>query len=337
MEIKSDRQFEIDLLRSIAIVIMLYANSFPYLAGFEPSSFIRVLMSLAAPLFIFLSGASSVLRSNDIRKNILGSFSVIITASMIDFFIWGILPFYSFDVLYVIGIGGIINSFTKNNSKLLLTFTIVCVLIGSLITYIIPYELELKDVGINEFSNYKITDALKNLACKGWFPVFPWLAFAFIGKLYALNKELINKKLFQYFWIILSLTILFYVINSKTITQPSRDGYIEIFYPPSAKFLVLAISWILTLIPITIFICKNFKSNLILLIGQCSLVVYIIHAVINSCFFSNSTVKYNQINYFLIFSFLFIWFTLFSRFLIFLRNFNIIKKCPYLIRKITGL
>ena len=337
MEIKSDRQYEIDLLRSVAIIIMLYANSFPYLAGFNPSGFIRVLMSLAAPLFIFLSGASSVLRANDIKKNLLGSFSVIITASLIDAFIWGTSPFYSFDVLYVIGIGGLINIFTKNNSKIILFLSLLCFVIGFFIPFLIPYELELKELTIADISDYNLLEASKNLLSKGWFPIFPWLAFAFLGKYYALNKEIINKLLFRFKWTVLPLTVLLFYINTQSIKQPFRDGYIEIFYPPNSTYLLLALAWILTLIPLTIYFCKTFKNKYLLYIGQCSLIVYILHAILNSYFFSQTSDKYSEFHYFLIFMSLFIIFTLFSRFLIFLRNYNIIKKCPYLIRKITGL
>ena len=54
------RNQAIDLVRGMAIVVMLQANITPYVNHFEhPHIVLRLIYSMAAPIFIFLSGYSA--------------------------------------------------------------------------------------------------------------------------------------------------------------------------------------------------------------------------------------------------------------------------------------
>ena len=55
----------IDLLRSVAIIIMVFANSAAYFYENNVNVTFRLISSLAAPLFIFLAGANLYFAEND--------------------------------------------------------------------------------------------------------------------------------------------------------------------------------------------------------------------------------------------------------------------------------
>ena len=101
---KQERNIWIDFIRSIAIIIMIIANSAAVIGNKEYSYFFRIICSLAAPLFVLISGisfsvSSKYPSSSDTKTK--SAFYLLITASCIDLFIWQIPPFNTFDVLYI--------------------------------------------------------------------------------------------------------------------------------------------------------------------------------------------------------------------------------------------
>ena len=102
------RDIPVDLLRGIAIALMVAANTVPYLLA-PPAPFpVRVLASLAAPLFILLSGMMVALsrtrKQYDLRYFLIRGGLVILIASGLEAVVWGIFPFIDMDVLFLIGI-----------------------------------------------------------------------------------------------------------------------------------------------------------------------------------------------------------------------------------------
>lgn len=96
----------IDVLRAIAVYIMLVANATPYLFPGVTNFAFRLICSCAAPIFIALSGYTFAIKPS--RKKAVNGFLLIISALLIDILAWNIPPFQTFDVLYVIGFGQII-------------------------------------------------------------------------------------------------------------------------------------------------------------------------------------------------------------------------------------
>ena len=98
------RLSSIDLLKTIAIIIMIIANSSPYILVSPHSIYTRIISSLAAPLFIFLSGFSFFLSFNknqNYRNKYFQVFYLFCSAILLDITIWHIMPFQTFDVLYL--------------------------------------------------------------------------------------------------------------------------------------------------------------------------------------------------------------------------------------------
>ena len=119
---KQERNIWIDFIRSIAIIIMIIANSAAVIGNKEYSYFFRIICSLAAPLFVLISGISFSVSSkypstSDTKTK--SAFYLLITATCIDLFIWQIPPFNTFDVLYIIAFGIFLNIFLKNKTLLL--------------------------------------------------------------------------------------------------------------------------------------------------------------------------------------------------------------------------
>jgi len=105
---QNTRDLTIDILRGLAIFTMLCANAIGYVTpSSEHPVWIKFYGSFAAPLFILLAGYMAsmglVQKGYPFSYYMKRGLMVILTAVVIDTLIWEILPFTTFDVLYVIG------------------------------------------------------------------------------------------------------------------------------------------------------------------------------------------------------------------------------------------
>ena len=107
------RFVELDIARSIAILIMIVANAAPSLLEEESvHPIFRVICSLAAPLFIFISGLTFRVNMDSKKSGLLkNAFYLLASAAFVDVAIWRIMPFCTFDVLYLIAFSQLITFF----------------------------------------------------------------------------------------------------------------------------------------------------------------------------------------------------------------------------------
>ena len=98
---ETNRIVQYDILRGIAISLMLMANSAASILTVTPPFLLRLVGSFAAPLFMVLVGMMLV-----ITKKPKPSRGLIIVGigCLVDLAVWQVLPFIGFDVLYTIGI-----------------------------------------------------------------------------------------------------------------------------------------------------------------------------------------------------------------------------------------
>jgi len=102
MENKS-RIDAIDFFRGLAVIVMIFANSTPYLFDLKDIFSIRFLFSAPAPIFIFLAGFTSQINFEKGKQiSFYRIFQCLLMAILIDIVIWRSVPFYTFDVLYLI-------------------------------------------------------------------------------------------------------------------------------------------------------------------------------------------------------------------------------------------
>jgi uncharacterized membrane protein len=283
------RNYSIDTIRGLAILVMILANSFPYIyENEEVSLWIRVLFSLAAPIFIFISGYTLQMNLGkgkqevQIVKRII---QILLIAIIIDVFIWRVLPFQSFDVLYLISFSLLLLLiFNKLTLKIKIGLFFLFVSIQLFLIYFFEYRFEVTDNSIftDDIDNNTLSLSSSGLRWlyDGWFPVFPWFILAFAGSLFKSSEHFFIK----YAKLFLLKGVLFFAgwiimlkLYPEFINEP-RDGYQELFYPAYGMYILAILG--------VIFICSfaiiktNFSLPLISSIGRVSLFVYLLHCVL---------------------------------------------------------
>lgn len=275
-------------MRTSAVIIMLLANSIPYYHDFNPSIICRMICSLAAPMFIFLSGFSAHFsKKNSKIHRYYPAFCVLIAAIFVDMAAWGVLPFVEYDVLYLISFGLLFNSFFQGKGYIQLFIAITILVLGPLALKFFDYRHEMIEFSIIDISLLlKSFDSLylfKRFLFDGWFPLVPWLGFSLLGYFFFYVQEEVKRLRYS----VLSASLIIFIFSFsllKNITpMQTRNGYIELFYPPTYTYIFFAVSWILLLYCLTCSITLSTKSsNTLSLLGRRSLFVYIIHSFILS-------------------------------------------------------
>lgn len=285
------RLSNIDFMRTTAIFIMIIANSAPYIMETPNPNWLRLVCSLAAPLFIFLSGFSFFLSFNknrNYKQKLMQGFYLMCTAVGIDWLIWGTLPFQAFDVLYLISIGIFVNILIFNfHVYVKLFIALGCMGATLLLQNKFGYRFIIEDSFEGTRFSMDFLESLtiqpQRLFIDGWFPIFPWISFAIIGCVVAERMEDILKML----KLVLASSLLLFVLGlallfTASTLQGERDGYLEFFYPASPIYLLIAFSFILLLFTSTANFSLPKGINFINVMGRNSLFVYIFHAAIIS-------------------------------------------------------
>ena len=295
------RDNSIDILRGTAVLIMFGANALGYVTPCElhPLWFI-IMSSMAAPLFIMISGYmaahNAASKNRGISYYLVRGGMLILTGVMVDGLIWQILPFVSFDVLYLIGLSLPVVYLLRKSSDWIKGAAIATALVAAYLlqrfwTYADnPVEIEymLPDA---DLAAYTPANFVKGMLLDGWFPVFPWIAAAIAGSLFAS----VRAKLQGSFASIPMATLgaiasiagiagvyLLYSSEAPFDLLSRREPYGEIFYPSTPLFMLGSLGvciLVMSLADATQHV-KLWKP--ISVLGRASLFNYIIHiAIIN--------------------------------------------------------
>ena len=124
---------------------------------------------------------------------------------------------------------------------------------------------------------------------------------------------------------------LFYQLSS------SRMGYIEVFYPPSAFYLLLAFLWIATLLSFRNRLSRIQPSTFYLNIGKSSLLIYMLHAAINHFIIEETDPQLNSFGYGVLVASLLVFFHFVSILHQHVKKHTLYKSCPIFVRKIFGI
>jgi uncharacterized membrane protein len=283
------RDTTIDILRGIAIFTMIAANtSAPVLAETPPMWF-RWYGSLAAPMFIFLSGMMVSLTSQKANHTLnyflVRGMIIMAIGAMIDLLVNTIYPFTTVDVLYLIGISLPISYFFLRTNFwfrwviVILIFALTPILQNAIGYTDYPTEYSLSGE-VNNIENQ--TNILAHWLVDGWFPIFPWAGFSLLGIVMGdLRKKYENFKKPTFILVgIGSLVlggIIWWFYSGKMLT---REGYIELFYPPTIGYILAVIGFIISL-----FVLVDYTSSLVLyqpfkILGEASLFMYLSHLAI---------------------------------------------------------
>ena len=292
----------IDFLRGIAVFIMIIANSTPYIFNLSSYNTLRIIFSLAAPIFIFLAGYTTQMNfENNKPEKLIRIFQVILIAVIIDIFVWRSIPFYSFDVLYLIGVSKlllfILNKYFNRAIKLFILFLSIFVFV--LLSQNLFYRFNLSDLNIDllykDSYYYFKSGALKRFFYDGWFPLFPWFMLVLMGALsYKFNS--IKSRHFFFLLILIGLfTLIFLVFYFNMTTFIVREKYFEIWYPLYGIKLLLPIAVILIIIG-TINLYSSINFRIFNILGQNSLFAYLLNAIFDSILDSYNLNNYSMIN-----------------------------------------
>lgn len=272
----SKRDHFIDFLRAIAILLMFFAHLLPHFSatGLDTFFVFRLLSSFPAPLFLLLTGLN--FSENQGFKVVLYKTLVFLgVGAFMDVVIWGIIPFYSFDVFYVIGLGYLLLYF-YSKWRLFLQISTLCLVVLIAILLQVNYQNNIPEVTLSQLQAYKLPEVLQNLFFNGWFPLFPWLLFVFLGftcKQYQLLQRFKNT-----FSLMIGLVILFmsiYLLSKSALFEP--DFAVELFYPAQWMYLLFALSFIHVLWFFKPLLKQNKFLNGLQSFGSYSLLLYVLH------------------------------------------------------------
>ena len=286
----NQRDLTVDVLRGLAIFVMIGANMAPLLKRPDVPFWFRYYASLAAPLFILISGMMVTLTietsHHDVKYFFVRGVLIIAVGVLVDVLLWKILPFTTVDVLYLIGLSLPLAALSLHlESKTRWGVVILIFLLTPLLQNVLGYSEYPTEIYLPE----KLTSIplqpisiLNHWIVDGWFPIFPWLGFSLLGaNLAGLRRKWkgFGKKVFLVAGVgITAVGILAWWLNPGPFM--ARAGYFELFYPPTLGFIMTVLGTILVLFYIvdkgpSVFVYNPFRA-----LGESSLFIYVLHLVV---------------------------------------------------------
>lgn len=287
-QIQVTRDKTIDILRGIAIVLMVMGNLQPVLQSPHPF-WLRAYGSFAAPIFIILSGMmvglTRLKKKHNFNYYLRRGLILIIIGALIDLLIWNIIPFSTIDVLYLIGLAiplsyGVHQLKTWQSIILIMGIFLGTIVLQNFLGYSAYPDAEKYLSALNTINLAWFLLSLRHWLIDGWFPIFPWLGYAFFGILVSrLRWQLNYQKKFLYWGLFLfALGLSLWVYYPGALYE--REGYSELFYPPVIGFNLTALGLFLGLL-FLVDLTKNIPLyKYFQVLGECSLFMYILHSVI---------------------------------------------------------
>ena len=286
----SQRDLTVDVLRGLAIFVMIGANMAPLFEGSVPFLF-RYYGSVAAPLFVLISGMMVALttetKHHGLKYFLIRGAMIVAVGALVDVLVWNIIPFTTVDVLYLIGISlplAALSLHLKPKPRwvvMILIFLLTPILQGVLGYTEYPTEFYLWNLELT-FVPQHPTNVLNHWIVDGWFPIFPWLGFSVVG----VNLEELRRKWGSFArkdFILAGIGILAVGIPAWWVNPGrlmTRAGYVELFYPPTLGFVLTVLGTIAILFYIvdrkpSVFVYNPFRS-----LGESSLFIYVLHLVV---------------------------------------------------------
>jgi uncharacterized membrane protein len=213
---------------------------------------------------------------------------VIFAGTLVDVFIWKIIPFMTADVLYLIGLSlPLAYLFLKIRTLPRWAFVVLILGVTPILQNILrytDYPAEYSLWGEPTAFVANPTSIFNHWVIDGWFPIFPWLGFSFLGVNLALLRWKSNSNSFKKnitLWLGISLLILGIVIWVFHPTSLStRDGYSELFYPPTLAYIIAAVGIIVVLFwsvdrSVSVILYRPLQA-----LGESALFMYMLHLAI---------------------------------------------------------
>lgn len=290
----SGRNPTIDILRGMAIFTMVAANfSASLLHPDDKTLWFRLYGTFAAPLFILLAGMMVTItqaRHTGFNHYFHRGLLIVAFGCLLDVAVWRIYPLLGYDVLYLIGLSIPIVWLLARYCRISIRLALVALLLAAS-----PFmqawfgyreELPSPELGSLDWVAYVnllfSADTAQRLLLDGWFPLLPWLAVGIfgsvIGSSYSQGQPLSAKPILMGGLVSLVAGIGVWLWQNPRLAI--RDGYSELFYPPTIGYFCTAIGLILLAF---YWVDKSKQSawhQPFLALGHASLFMYILHQVL---------------------------------------------------------
>lgn len=270
--------------------MMIAANSAAFLLLQPHPLWLRLYGSFAAPLFILISGMmvayTARTEGHNLRHFSVRGAKVILVGVLVDLTIWRIYPFTTVDVLYLIGVSIPLAYLFLRLRPAIQWVIIIAILAATPLLQIAlgyaDYPTEFNLLGQQTFIVSNQMGVLNHWLVDGWFPVFPWLGFSFLGATLANIRWSSNSK--DSFggtgFLVAGLGLLVVGILVWLIFPGSllvRAGYSELFYPPSIGYALTAIGLIVVLFTLVGWTSSSAICKPLSVVGESSLFIYVLH------------------------------------------------------------
>jgi len=253
----NSRDTTIDCLRGLAIVVMIAANMAGGKLLAEPHPLLfRFYGTFAAPLFIFLAGMmvsrTAVSKGYPLSYFLKRGGMILLIAILIDVCIWHVYPLMGMDVLYLIAVAIPLTALFVR-----LPLGIRCVLVP--VIFLMPSLMYLA-VG------YRVTVPEPS---------------SLQAALTELGKFSFGRPGFLFFGVSALVLggVIWFLFPGPLLV---RDGYSELFYPPTPGYCLSAIGVISTLFFVVDMPVVKRKLSWLSVYGQCSLLMYVLHVALIS-------------------------------------------------------
>lgn len=292
------RDIPIDILRGLAIFLMIMANLSPALLLAPAPGWFRFFASLAAPLFVITAGTMVALSRTGKGRSFgyiaLRGGLVILAGALLHLLAYEFIPFIDMDVLYLIGISLPLAYLYLGlpEKKRWLIFAAILLLTPVLWagfgynTTIIEPTFTIFSPEVPGTPVPGLADIVKLWFIDGWFPIFPWLAFALFGAEAGRYRwgtgevrpfRFSREGLFAA-GLLVAGGILWVLFPGA---QALRNGYVELFYPPVIGFLLFGAGFFLFALTVLDHLPAYYSlMDPLRATGECSLAIYLLHYTI---------------------------------------------------------
>jgi uncharacterized membrane protein len=289
---RAEKDLTVDVLRGAAIFTMIAANMAGEILAPEHPFLFRVYGSFAAPMFILLSGMmvfrAAQAKDYPLRHFMVRGLLIVAVGALIDL-ADDAFPLTTFDVLYLIGVATPL-AFLLRLHRPAVRWATVALLFGlapalqHFVGYAIrPWEVPLER-GLRAWA-WQTPTNLRHFLVDGWFPVFPWLGFAFLGVcLGDLRWRPDGRRTFASRRFVIAGLAALAVGAALFWRFPGelyvRRGYSELFYPPTIGYLLVAVGVI-----VLAFAVADRRPDFAVYaplraLGQCALFMYVVHLAV---------------------------------------------------------
>lgn len=289
------RDLTIDIVRGIAIFIMVGANMTPLLP--EPHALsLRFYASCAAPIFVILAGAMVALAAlmkpqlNQLSYFIKRGVFLLIMGALCDVVCWGIVPFISLDVLYLLGLGLPIFYVASKYDKIYVLL-VAALIVGAapLLQAIFGYAASSIVISLGDFQAYSaisFTGVIRDWLFEGVFPVFPWMGYGLFGVALAKyrwenigeTKSFATREVFFVAMAAIILGLAGMALFPGELLH--RLGFSELFYPAKPGFVIFSMGVVIGLIGLVDMTKTLGFWTVFLPLGEASLFMFLVHMFI---------------------------------------------------------